>query len=325
MRFNSYDKLIMYTNCISYIKSRSEIDTSCEIFGEKYALPLIPAPMMSIVNIEFCDECINNNILCIVPRFYNDEEINKFLNRFKNKVCYAIGTSGDDFARLIELYCLGCRKFCLDVANSSSFNVSNLLRLFQKDFPEARFIIGNTMSMTGVLYHSDLKNIEAVRLGVGGGLACSTEEATGMWRPETDIIKECAELKNRDKYTGINMKLIADGGIRSPKDFCKAIGLGADLVMAGSIFVTTKESASEVITLNGVRYKSFSGSASFENQLLYKNNPRYIEGKTVLVKYEELALADLIKKYKEGLQSSMSYANSKDFESYRESVIFEKV
>lgn len=69
---------------------------------------------------------------------------------------------------------------------------------------------------------------------------CTTSCNTGIHAPLGSLIYDCSQL--RESY-GYETKIIADGGIRNFDQIIKAIGLGADLVMCGSLFNKALESA----------------------------------------------------------------------------------
>ncbi len=112
--------------------------------------------------------------------------------------------------------------------------------------------------------------------------------------------------------------MIADGGIGEPADMCKAIACGADIVMLGGAIAKTTDSPAELIKKDGVFYKVYHGSASFEIQ----KRTRYIEGRTRLLDYEGETLESLIARFCDGLRSSMSYFNARNLEEYRNNVSF---
>ena len=123
--------------------------------------------------------------------------------------------------------------------------------------------------------------------------------------------------------------MIADGGIKEPQDFCKAIACGADAIMMGSLIAATADSPAEIINISGYdtgvymrQFKNYHGSASFEIQQSYKNRPRYVEGRTRMLEYTGQTLEELIIKFTDGLKSSMSYFNALTLDEYRKNITF---
>jgi IMP dehydrogenase/GMP reductase len=154
-----------------------------------------------------------------------------------------------------------------------------------------------------------------VRSGISSGSACDTFKKTAIGVGMTSLIREI--VVNRDCYPLPRKqskwpKIIADGGIRQPSDFCLALALGADVVMAGNLFAGTQESPGEVLKYNGQLWKHFSGEAA----QYIKGKDSYVEGADTLVKYKG-SLEKVVKEYKEGLQSSMSYMNCKTIEEFK--------
>ncbi len=60
-----------------------------------------------------------------------------------------------------------------------------------------------------------------------------TSKNVGVGYPMASLIKECYDISCiLDKPA----KIVADGGMKNYSDIIKALGLGADMVMLGSIF-----------------------------------------------------------------------------------------
>lgn len=116
--------------------------------------------------------------------------------------------------------------------------------------------------------------------------------------------------------------IIADGGIKTPADLCKALAAGADLVMVGGIFAGTEEAPGNVINDNGHLVKLYRGAASFGVQSEHNDKePDYIEGRESFISYKG-KVAKVIKRFKNGLASCMSYMNARTLEEFRSNSFF---
>lgn len=82
---------------------------------------------------------------------------------------------------------------------------------------------------------------------------------------------------------------MADGGIKSSGDIAKALAVGADCVMVGSLLAGTKESPGAILETPAGLYKRYRGSASLETKVTHgqknvmlKVNPQQFHLKAVL-------------------------------------------
>jgi IMP dehydrogenase len=77
--------------------------------------------------------------------------------------------------------------------------------------------------------------VSGVLVGIGPGAACTSRGVLGVGVPMATAIADCAAA--RDAYfkeNSIYVPIIADGGMVTGGDICKAIACGADAVMIGS-------------------------------------------------------------------------------------------
>lgn len=101
-------------------------------------------------------------------------------------------------------------------------------------------IVGNMVTREAVR-SSITAGAKYVKGGIGPGNACTTRMMTGVGRPQLSMILECAdEAHKRGGY------LIADGGVRHPRDVSIALAAEADYVMVGSLFAGTYESPPDI-------------------------------------------------------------------------------
>lgn len=102
-------------------------------------------------------------------------------------------------------------------------------------------IVGNSVTYDGTLSLMEA-GATAVLVGVGPGAACTTRRVLGLGVPQATAVADSAAA--RDDYyekSGRYVPIIADGGLRTGGDVCKAIACGADGVMMGQPIAGTNE------------------------------------------------------------------------------------
>jgi IMP dehydrogenase len=127
----------------------------------------------------------------------------------------------------------------------------------KENFPKLEVILGNVDSgeMIGKILEEAANFIDGLRVGIGPGAACITQQELGTGRAQASALWECARAVKEleSKYGPI--PLIADGGIKiidetgqdvqKPGDISKALALGAQTVMMGSLLAGLDESPGE--------------------------------------------------------------------------------
>jgi IMP dehydrogenase len=307
-----YKNISLISRQISTIGSRDDINISVEIFpGCILTTPIITAPMKDVCDWKVAKEIRRLGGIGILHRFCSIKEQLEEYRKVATECICAVGLN--DFDRIDALYVEGCRYFCLDVANGANLKVKEALEEYNKYFRRPFWIVGNVVSKEGYKWCQSIKNVWGIRTGVSGGLACSTRSSTGIFHPPVNLLTECSTVKT---YSS----MIADGGIEKPMDACKAIILGSNAVMLGSLICSTQDSPAEIVERDGKFFKVMHGSSSYDIQKIYKNKPKYIEGKTVLIPYKEETLEELVNRFMQGLRSSMSYFNAKTLDEYRKNI-----
>ncbi len=102
-------------------------------------------------------------------------------------------------------------------------------------------IVGNCVTYEGALELMEV-GADAVLVGVGPGAACTTRQVVGVGVPQATAIADVAAAREEfHRRTGKYVAVIADGGMRTGADICKAIACGADGVMIGSPIASAVE------------------------------------------------------------------------------------
>lgn len=308
-----YDDVCLVPRVISEINSRDDIKVNINFAGFNLTMPIIASPMKDVCDGNLAKEIRRLGGLGLIHRFNSIPEQIEEYKKCPESGC-AIGINGDYLERFLELYKNGCRLFCVDIANGATSKLKSVIDNLC-GYLGIHLIVGNVASKECYEWLEKC-GIVGIRVGIAGGAGCTTKNATGVYHGMASCIMECTDAKQKSF-------LIADGGIKSPADFCKAIAFGADLVMMGSVIAVTKESPAQIS--DDSKYKIYNGSASLEIQKIYKEFPKYIEGTTRLLEYHGQTLEIQLSKYMEGLKSSMSYFNAKNLNQYRKNISFKYV
>lgn len=321
----TYDDISLLPNQISEIEHRGECDTSVDFLGIKLDIPIIASPMNTVCGGYMASTLVKLGCLGIVHRFNTPEnqikEFNLYDNILSSKyMAAAVGINSQmEFERLKVLADAGVKIICIDIANGGSRMIERYIKVSQQtiDSYGLKIIAGNVASYETTKYLIE-QGVDAIRVGIGNGAMCSTSIKSGIGIGQVDAIQRALQAKTDMKS---NVKIIADGGINNPGAMCKALALGCDVVMLGRVLAGTDEAPGDVIKYNGQRWKKYHGSASFAAK---QGNKSYIEGEESLVPYKG-PVSKIIKEYKEGLQSSMSYLDSRTIKEYQEKATFVKL
>jgi IMP dehydrogenase len=300
------------------ISSRLNTNIQTMMGRERYNSPFIPANMDTVIGLDLAKVCQERHAPIIFHRFAPIEKQVLWIKEFPDSYA-SIGLH--NLANLEVLYKAGCRKVCIDVAHGHSEMTLDTIKKV-KEF-DVEIIAGNVCTYHGVV---DLVNAGAsiIKVGIGPGAACTTRMMTAMGVPQFSAIQECYRAKKKLESEGISVSLIADGGIKNPRDAVLAIAAGADAVMMGSIFARTFESAMPKYNWRDLVFGRYRGQASdeFMNEY-YGAKKRPAEGVAFEVEVTESA-KDVFDRYEGGLQSALTYCGAYNLEIFRENAeIFE--
>ena len=168
----------------------------------------------------------------------------------------AVGIAKDTVERAEVLVAAGADVLVVDAAHGHSQGVMTMVQRLRERFPSIDLIAGNVATAEGTEALIGL-GVDGVKVGIGSGSICTTRVIAGIGMPMISAIAECAQAASRR-----GVPIIADGGVRYSGDITKALAVGANTVMIGSLFAGTDESPGELILYQGRSFKEYRGMGS---------------------------------------------------------------
>lgn len=239
----SYNDVTIVPAIVSQIRHRSE----CNPFDEENMLPLFTAPMDSVVGVDNYELFENEGINTILPRtetlvsrtatVKNGYWAAFSLTEFENIFCDSNDTITDFTGALHVL---------IDVANGHMQCIFDLCKKAKEIYgSNIVLMVGNIANPKTYEEYARI-GVDYIRCSVGSGACCLTSSNTSIHYGIASLINEIYQIKQHLlTFCGYKQcpKIVADGGIRNYSDVIKALALGADYVMVGSVFSKMLESS----------------------------------------------------------------------------------
>ena len=219
---------------------------------------------------------------------------------------------------------------CIDMSDGHMKDLVNAVA-------KAKSQYGNWLVvMVGNIGHPDMYvklsevGADYVRVGIGGGNACTTSVLTGVHASLPWLLDNISAVKRIYSSVDYNWKwanVVADGGIDTIDKAIKCLALGADMVMMGKQFAQCEEACGETVikcewkmperpfmgeflsdysTITSVTYRRYFGNASKEGQkALLGTDTKPSEGVSTLVEVNT-TLEKYTKQFEDALRSCMS-------------------
>jgi IMP dehydrogenase len=172
------------------------------------------------------------------------------------RVAAAVSTHPEDRDRVRELLASGVDVLAIDASDGHTEFQAEMLS-FAKSLPgsDVPVIAGNVVTAEG-FEHLVAAGADAVKVGMGIGSGCITQQTKATGRGQATALAEIADARARHaEKTGIHISLIADGGIAGPAEITVALALGADSVMLGNLLARYSESPGQIV--RGTRGQDF--------------------------------------------------------------------
>lgn len=318
----------------SNIKSRGQIVASTKLGNPKnpdgvifMPNPFMTAPMEFINSKKMVDQVTEYGGIAFIHRFSSREirldqlQYHMQNGKYKDRIGFSISNiEAEDTEFINKILKLGVKIILIDTAfGHTEIALNAVKKLRSICSPFVHIMTGNVSSFEA---YRDLMEAgaDSVRVGIGGGAACTTRVVTGFGQPVLSSVIDIYERVKEDPFNGI----ISDGGIKNNGDAVKALAAGASAIMMGSFFSGHEECDGQI---DGKFI--FRGLASRGIQLENNSNPPnqdrlHIEGAEALIDNKG-QVSSSIQQLINNIKSGMSYCGAENLESLRKEARFIKV
>ena len=308
----------------------SEVETGTWLPRKiKLQIPLVSSAMDTVTESQMAIALSKAGGIGIIHRNLSIDDQVTHVKLAKNVglVGAAVGVGEDGFKRAQAIIDAGVDVVVVDTAHGHHRAVLEAIERVKKFAPDTQVIGGNIATRSGAQALINA-GADGVKVGVGPGSICTTRVVAGVGVPQITAIMEANKACSK-----AGVPLIADGGLQYSGDIVKAIVAGANTVMLGSLFAGCDESPSELVEIDGVKFKVYRGMGSLgamqsrgeqksyskdrymQDDVLSEDKlvPEGIEGK---IKYRG-PVSSVIHQLVGGLRSGMGYAGAPDIENLR--------
>lgn len=237
----------------------------------------------------------------------------------KGRYLVAAACGPFDIDRAMALSDAGADIIAIDSAHGHKSDIIESVYQMNKNV-ESDILLGNIA--TAKAAEDILKaEINGIKVGIGPGSICTTRIVAGVGVPQLSAVSNVADVAQ-----DYDVPVIADGGLRYSGDIAKALAVGANVVMIGSLLAGTSESPGEMTIRNGRKYKQYRGMGSlgamtggvgagkdryFQSGSSNMNSTKLVpEGIEGVVPYKGEA-EQIVYQLMGGLKSSMGYVGAK--------------
>ena len=332
----TYDD-IQLVPAYSSIKSRQNIKLYT-LLSRRYGLlnPIVASPMDTVCEFEMAYKMAELGGVGCIHRFMSIQEQRDIVERLYQSIygdgfggniaeswgvmyddwhaeikqvpiMAAIGVQEEDKERARALEAAGANVLLIDVAHGHHQNVLDMIHWCKENLPEHVDIIAGNIATAEAAEHLQTYGANGLRVGIGGGSLCTTRIKTGFGVPNVTSLEDIANVSN--------VPIMADGGIRTSGDMAKALAIGADTIMLGSLLAGTDEAPGQILETPKGLYKRYRGSASLETKVTHGQKARNVEGESTTIPYKG-GVKFIISGLLDGVKSALSYAGADELSKF---------
>ena len=318
----TYDDIQLIPN-YSDVQTRQNIDLATAVSRNwSINIPIVGSCMDTVTEYEMAATLMEMGGVGCIHRFMSIEEQ---VAQIKKLVAYrdtdltlshlpimaAVGVVGDYLDRAVALEEAGCNIILVDVAHGHHSNMEVALAELKAVLTDGvTDVIAGNIATAEAAEDLIAWGADGLRVGIGGGSLCTTRVKTGFGVPNVTSIEEVFKVAE-----GAGVPIMADGGIKSSGDIAKALAVGADCVMVGSLLAGTKESPGAILETPQGLYKRYRGSASLETKVTHGQKARNVEGESTTIPFKG-GVKFIVNGLTDGVRSAFSYAGSDNIIDY---------
>jgi len=330
-----FNDILITPAVTSSIRSRSEINTYHSTSSNW--LPVIVSPMDTVIGLDNWQLYLNNRMPICFPRGIRPESFKEedagLLSAYSSVIFFSY--SLDETSELCEW--LENNKsedlefnVLIDIANGHMKHMVDLVKELRSR-TKVKIMVGNIANPETYRVLSEA-GADFIRVGIGFGGGCLTAMNTGVGYSMAQLVKECLDIKDEmESMDQKTSKIVADGGFREYSDIIKALALGADYVMLGSILNKCLESSGDTYC-KGIKVspdiagflwrrkfkleKKFRGMSTKEVQKKWGKEKLTTSEGVVRMRTVKYTLEGWTENFIDYLKSAMSYTNSRELKDF---------
>ena len=326
----TYDDIQLIPN-YSDVQSRQEIELTTSVSKNwSINIPIVGSCMDTVTEFEMASTLMEMGGVGCIHRFMSIDEQAKQVKKlaaFRETdvslshlpIMAAVGVVGDYLDRAVALEEAGCNIILIDVAHGHHSNMEIALKELKANLEEYTDVIAGNIATAEAADDLIAWGADGLRVGIGGGSLCTTRVKTGFGVPNVTSIEEV--VKVADQW---DVPIMADGGIKSSGDIAKALAVGADCVMVGSLLAGTKESPGAILETPAGLFKRYRGSASLETKVTHGQQSRNVEGESTTIPFKG-GVRFIISGLTDGIRSALSYGGADNIFDYQTTVSYNVV
>jgi len=268
----TFDDILLLPNYSEIL--REDVNLTTELHPKiKLNLPVISSPMDTVTEAKMAIAMAQAGGLGVIHRNLSIEQQANLVKQVKNTqsvdinkaaidknnrllVAAGIGLGSDMNERIQALINSQVDLLALDSAHGYTQGMIDAVKKIKTNHPDIVLMAGNVATYDGTKALIEA-GADIIRVGMGPGSICTTRIISGMGVPQITAVMEAVKASEGNPAT-----IVADGGIRQMGDMAKALAVGANAVMLGSLLAGYDQSPGDTVEIDNNKFKQYRGMGS---------------------------------------------------------------